>query len=95
MGWIWSEINIELHTALEMVCAVIAIFYLKFIAWQISSTSVAENSDIGTAVGTFDTIDVDLNQTDNYRLLNSANGIFRVNSNILEVGVFSNKRGNQ
>jgi len=34
----------------------------------ISSTSVAENSDIGTAVGTFDTIDVDLNQKDNYRL---------------------------
>lgn len=51
----------------------------------ISSTSVAENSDIGTAVGTFDTIDVDLNQKDNYRLLDSANGMFRINANILEV----------
>ena len=57
---------------------------------------MAENSDIGTAVGTFDTIDVDLNQKDNYRLLDSANGMFRINANILEVGVcpnYTDKRG--
>ena len=53
--------------------------------WQLSSTSVAENSDIGASVGTFDTIDVDDGQKDNYRLVNSANGMFRINGSILEV----------
>ena len=49
---------------------------------------MAENSDIGTAVGTFDTIDVDVGQTDNYRLINSANGMFRITANVLEVSFF-------
>ena len=54
---------------------------------------MAENSDIGTAVGTFDTIDVDSGQIDNYRLVNSANGMFRINANALEVGCFYHNNG--
>ena len=48
---------------------------------------MAENSDIGTNIGTFVTVDVDANQVDSYRLIDAAGGMFRINGNLLEVSL--------
>ena len=52
---------------------------------QLSSLEIGENSDIGTVVGLLDTTDVDIGQKNTYTLIDSANGMFRVNNNALQV----------
>ena len=54
-----------------------------------SSSTVAENSKLGTRIGTFDTVDVDTNQRNTYRLIDSANGLFRIRNDFLEVNFVS------
>ncbi|XP_065053229.1 protocadherin Fat 4-like isoform X4 [Rhopilema esculentum] len=51
----------------------------------ISSTQIAENSDAGSVVGVLDTLDADVGQRNVYKLVDSANGMFRVQNNTLEV----------
>ena len=60
---------------------------MRALVWflQLSGSVVAENSDIGTVVGTFDTIDADVGQVNTYRLTDSATGMFRLDGSKLQV----------
>ncbi len=53
-----------------------------------SSLEVAENSDLGTVVGVFDTVDVDAGQSNTYKLVNNSDNIFSINNNKLQVNFY-------